>query len=192
MKTRFTLLSIAIAFSFFANSQTGKVSGTVTDASSKAIHSATVSLLRAKDSSLVKFSPTDKNGAYEFENIKDGKYFISASNVGYGKVLSPTFEVSSSGATVPTLIMKEQAKGMAEVTVTAKKPFIETRIDKTIVNVESAPTTAGATALEVLEKSPGVTVDNDGNISLRGKGRRNYYDRWEAHLLIISRSCQYA
>jgi iron complex outermembrane recepter protein len=169
MKTKFTLLSIAISFSFFANSQTGKISGTVTDASSKGIHSATVSLLRAKDSSLVKFSPTDKNGVYEFENIKDGKYLVSASNVGYSKVLSPTFEVSSTGATVPALIMHEQAKGMAEVTVTAKKPFVETRIDKTIVNVESAPTTAGATALEVLEKSPGVTVDNDGNISLRGK-----------------------
>ena len=170
MKTRFTLLSIAISFSFFANSQTGKVSGTVTDASSRAIHSATVSLLRAKDSSLVKFSPTDKNGTYEFENIKDGKYFVSASNVGYAKMASTTFEVSSSNATtVPALIMREQAKGMAEVTVTARKPFVETRIDKTIVNVESAPTTAGATALEVLEKSPGVTVDNDGNISLRGK-----------------------
>lgn len=169
MKTKFTLLSIAISFSFFAHSQTGKVFGTVTDASSKAIHSATVSLLRAKDSSLVKFSPTDKNGAYEFDNIKDGKYFVSASNVGYGKVMSPTFEVASSSATVPALILREQAKGMAEVTVTARKPFVETRIDKTIVNVESAPTTAGATALEVLEKSPGVTVDNDGNISLRGK-----------------------
>ena len=170
MKTKFTLLSIAISFSFFANSQTGKISGIVTDASSKAIHSATVSLLRAKDSSLVKFSPTDKNGAYEFVNIKDGKYFVTASNVGYGKAASTMFEVSSSDATsVPALVMSEQAKGMAEVTVTAKKPFIETKIDKTIVNVESAPTTAGATALEVLEKSPGVTVDNDGNISLRGK-----------------------
>jgi len=169
MKTKFTLLSIAISFSFFASSQTGKISGIVTDASSKGIHSATVSLLRAKDSSLVKFSPTDKNGVYEFENIKDGKYLVSASNVGYSKVLSSTFEVSSTGATVPALIMHEEAKGMAEVTVTAKKPFVETRIDKTIVNVESAPTTAGATALEVLEKSPGVTVDNDGNISLRGK-----------------------
>jgi iron complex outermembrane receptor protein len=169
MKTKFTLLSIAISFSFIANSQTGKVSGTVTDASSKAIHSATVSLLRAKDSFMVKFTPTDKNGAYEFVNIKDGKYFVSATNVGYGKAVSPTFELSSSDATVPALVMSEQAKGMTEVTVTARKPFVETRIDKTIVNVESAPTTAGATALEVLEKSPGVTVDNDGNISLRGK-----------------------
>src|SRR6185295_10211176 len=49
------------------------------------------------------------------------------------------------------------------------KPFIETKIDKTVVNVESSPSSAGATAMEILEKSPGITVDNDGNISLRGK-----------------------
>lgn len=171
MKRTFTLLSIAIFFSSLAKSQNGKITGTVTDASSKTIHSATVSLLRAKDSSVVKFAPTDKNGVYEFTNIRDGKYFVAASNIGYSKAMSSSFEVSSSSnaITVPALIMKEQAKGMAEVTVIARKPFVETKIDKTIVNVESAPTTAGATALEVLEKSPGVTVDNDGNISLRGK-----------------------
>jgi len=85
-------------------------------------------------------------------------------------VRSETFEISSSNSLkLPVLVMAEQAKNLGGVTVTAKRPFIETRIDKTIVNVESSPTTAGAPALEVLEKSPGVTVDNDGNISLRGK-----------------------
>ena len=58
---------------------------------------------------------------------------------------------------------------MGEVTVTAKKPLIEQKIDRMIVNVEAAVTNVGATALEVLEKSPGVTVDKDGNISLKGK-----------------------
>ena len=171
MKKIFTLLSMAICFCFIARSQSGKISGSVTDGSSRAIHSATVSLLKAKDSSIVKFAPTDKSGAYEFVNIRDGKYFVSATNVGYGKAVSSTFEISSSSSaiTVPALVMSEQAKGLSGVTVTAKKPFIETKIDKTIVNVEASPTSAGATALEVLEKSPGVTVDNDGNISLRGK-----------------------
>ena len=65
--------------------------------------------------------------------------------------------------------MHVMAKSLGDVTVNSKKPFIETKIDKTIVNVEASPTSAGATALEILEKSPGVTVDNDGNISLRGK-----------------------
>ena len=67
------------------------------------------------------------------------------------------------------LVISEQAKDLGGVTVTAKKPFIEARPDKTIVNVDASPTSAGATVLELLEKSPGITVDNDGNISLRGK-----------------------
>ena len=166
----FTLLSIAILFCSAAESQNGKISGTVTDAGSKGIHSATVSLLRARDSSSVKFAATDKNGGYEFLGVKDGKYLISATNVGYKKTTSTVFEMSSGNSvSVEPLVMTEQAKGMSEVMVTAKKPFIESKIDRTIVNVESSPTSAGATALEVLEKSPGITVDNDGNISLRGK-----------------------
>ena len=47
--------------------------------------------------------------------------------------------------------------------------MIEQKIDRTIVNVDAAVSNVGATALEVLEKSPGVTVDKDGTISLKGK-----------------------
>src|SRR5438477_1214746 len=85
--------------------------------------------------------------------------------------MSIAFEISSSNPSVilPALVMTEQAKNLVGVTVTAKKPFIEAKIDKTVVNVDASPTSAGSTALEVLEKSPGITVDNDGNISLRGK-----------------------
>ncbi len=53
--------------------------------------------------------------------------------------------------------------------VTARKPFIEQKIDKMVVNVDAAVTNAGSTVLEVLEKSPGVTVDRDGQIALKGK-----------------------
>jgi outer membrane receptor protein involved in Fe transport len=171
MKKLSTLLSIAILFSFIARAQNGKITGSVKDASTKGIHSATVSLLKLKDSSVAKFVATGKDGQYEFLGVADGKYFVSVSNVGYAKVASAPFEVSSSNSTisVPVLVINEQAKDLGGVTVTAKKPFIEARPDKTIVNVDASPTSAGATVLELLEKSPGITVDNDGNISLRGK-----------------------
>jgi hypothetical protein len=61
MNKRFTLLSIAIFPCFIAVAQTGKISGVVQDGSSKTVSSATVSLLRAKDSSVVKFAPTNKS-----------------------------------------------------------------------------------------------------------------------------------
>ena len=171
MKKLSTLLSIAILFCFITQAQNGKITGSVKDASMKSIHSATVSLLKSRDSSVAKFVATGKDGQYEFLDIADGKYFVSVSNVGYAKVVSAPFEISSSSATinVPVLVISEQAKDLGGVTVTAKKPFIEARPDKTIVNVDASPTSAGATVLELLEKSPGITVDNDGNISLRGK-----------------------
>jgi iron complex outermembrane receptor protein len=171
MKKIFTLFSLAFFFSFIANAQSGnKITGSVRDAALKNIQSATVSLLKAKDSSIVKFSSTTKGGAFEFSDISNGQYLVAVSSVGYEKAYSIIFEVSSSSATsVPVISLTEQAKGLTNVTVTAKKPFIETKIDKTIVNVESSPTSAGATAMDILEKSPGITVDNDGNISLKGK-----------------------
>ena len=171
MKKLSTLSSIVTLFSFITYAQNGNITGSVKDAAMKSIHSATVSLVRLKDSTVAKFVATDRDGRYEFLDIADGKYFVSASNVGYAKITSAPFEVSPSNSTinVPVLVVSEQAKNLSGVTVTAKKPFIEARPDKTIVNVDASPTSAGATVLELLEKSPGITVDNDGNISLRGK-----------------------
>jgi len=130
-----------------------------------------VSLLKAKDSALVKVAVTDKDGNFSFENVKDGNYLVLASSIGHAKTYSPAFTLS---ATTPTshvgvlqLVLAEKA--MKEVTVTAKKPLIERKLDRTIVNVDASITSTGSTALEVLEKAPGVSVDKDGNISLKGK-----------------------
>jgi outer membrane receptor protein involved in Fe transport len=112
-----------------------------------------------------------KDGKYDFDKIPDGSYLISTSSAGLEKSFSSPFTLNESNqqVQVAALQMVAAAKGLGEVTVTAKRPFIETKIDKTVVNVDASPTNAGATAMEVLEKSPGISVDNDGNISLRGK-----------------------
>lgn len=151
-----------------AQNSSGKIAGTVTDAASKPLSSVSLSLLKAADSSLVKMAVSGKDGKYEFINLADGEYIVLATLVGHEKKISRV-AVSGSGSAVAGIQLAEAAKGLTEVTVTSKKPFIETKIDKTIVNVDASPTSAGATALEILEKSPGVVVDNDGNISLRGK-----------------------
>jgi len=153
-----------------ANAQTGNVVGKVTDADGKPLASATASLLHASDSSLVKLSVADKNGAYEFLQISSGRYLVAATSVGYKKIYSQPFAVSAENtATAPILVLTTAETGMQGVTVTARRPLVENKIDKMVVNVDASPTNAGATALEVLEKSPGVSVDKDGNISLKGK-----------------------
>ncbi|HEX7846331.1 MAG TPA: carboxypeptidase-like regulatory domain-containing protein, partial [Chitinophagaceae bacterium] len=167
----FCFLALTASFSSIAQSKVGKVTGVVIDNGSKPLQSASVSLLRAKDSSLVKVSVSNKDGKYEFENIATGNYLLSVTSVGFTKKHSAAFSITEADPSVnlKPLEMLPAAKQVGEVTVTSKKPFIETKIDKTIVNVDASPTSAGATALEILEKSPGISVDNDGNISLRGK-----------------------
>jgi len=167
--TCFILFACIVQLS--AQNANGKISGVVTDAAGKPLPSVSVSLLKATDSSLVKMAVSGKDGKYEFVNIADGEYIVSASAVGHEKNFSNRVSVSASSNTVAVgaIQLSGAAKGLTGVTVTSKKPFIETKIDKTIVNVDASPTSAGASALEILEKSPGVVVDNDGNISLRGK-----------------------
>lgn len=172
MKQFFSLM-IMLTAALIANAQlkTGSVNGIVIDGSQKTIESATVALLRAKDSSTVKFSVAAKNGKFSFDNIPAGRYLVSISAVGHQKGFSEIFEISSASSLVQlkTIELVPQAKGMATVTVTAKRPLIEQKIDRMVVNVEASVTNVGATALEVLEKSPGISVDKDGNISLKGK-----------------------
>jgi hypothetical protein len=172
MRKSFTLLTcILLSAVVFSQNKTGKVSGVITDESQKPLQSVTVSLLRAKDSTLVKIAITDKEGKYEFEKISEGNFLLSVSSVGFQKKFGQSLEITTDNSTfqAETIKLSAEAKSMQEVTVTAKKPFIETKIDKTVVNVDASPTSVGATALDILEKSPGITIDNDGNINLRGK-----------------------
>ncbi len=173
MRKIFTLiiLGFACAEAASAQSKPGSISGIVLDAATKPLASATVSLLKGSDSSLVKTAVSNKEGKYEFENIGEGSYLVMVTSSGMEKKISNGISLNATvpGATVDALVLQPAAKNLAGVTVTASRPFIETKIDKTIVNVDASPTNAGATALEVLEKSPGIMVSNEGAISLRGK-----------------------
>jgi len=174
MKKFFNLL-VASTIAMCSQAQTntaGKITGSIKDGGQqKIIDAASVSLLKAKDSSLIKVAITDKEGNFIIENVKDGSYLVLATSVGHSKTYSKVFSISAEQPTanVGVLQLVPQDKSLAGVTVVSKKPFIERKIDRTIVNVDAAISNAGTTALEVLEKSPGVTVDKDGNVSLKGK-----------------------
>jgi iron complex outermembrane recepter protein len=155
----------------FAQSKIGKISGTVTDSLNKGLDGATVSLLRSKDGRLVKVAVSDKDGFFEYEKIPEGDYVISVTSTGFRKknIDKIIITTEKNSVQVNPIVLSIAAGSLKEVTVTGRPPLIENKIDRTVVNVDAAPTNAGATALEVLEKSPGVSVDNDGNISLKGK-----------------------
>lgn len=162
-----TILTLAIQ-ALAQNS--GRLSGNLSYGG-KTIESASVTLLKAQDSSLIKAAISDKNGDFIFENIPFGNYLITINSIGYQRFYSTQFTLSQSNPAIALgkLSLEPQTGSLGEVTVTSKKPFLEMKADKMVVNVDASPSNAGNTALEVLEKSPGVTVDKDGNISLKGK-----------------------
>ncbi len=171
--TRILLVLILIVFNstIYAQSKTNQIKGEVLDTQLQGIGSATISLLRSKDSSLVKITLSDKSGKYLFEVNRTGRYLLSFTAVGFGKAYSETFELSDANPEISLSAMKlpTQAKNLKEVSVVASRPLVEQKVDRMVINVEAAITNAGLNALEVLEKSPGIQVDKDGNISLKGK-----------------------
>jgi iron complex outermembrane receptor protein len=148
-------------------SQGQKISGVVKDHQGKALEKSTVSLLRAKDSSVVKLGVTGDQGKYTLL-AEPGNYLVSASFVGYEPAYSAEFEVRSD-IQVPEIVMNKQRGDLTAVTVTAQRPIIEVKADKTILNVEGTINAVGNDGLELLRRAPGVMIDKDDNISLAGK-----------------------
>ena len=185
MKIIYTL-TVTLLLCVTLNAQTkSNIYGTVTAADGKPFHSATIHLLKAIDSSLIKMSVSDEQGRFAFDHSAEGKYLVLVTATGHTKTYSSEFELNAGQSSIDlkTISLSAVSKDLKEVAVVAKKPFIEQKIDRTVINVEAAVTNVGSTALEVLEKSPGITVDKDGNISLKGKqGVQIYIDGKPSYL----------
>ena len=188
MRKILTMLAVTLAaFTFSSNAQmkSGKITGTVVDGNTKTIESSTITLLRSKDSTVVKMSVADKSGKYEFDAVPEGRYFVSISAIGHIKGYSEIIDINATTSVIElkTIELVPYAKSLVEATVIAKKPLVEQKLDRMVVNVEASITNIGASAMEVLEKSPGVSVDKDGNISLKGKqGVQVYIDGRPSYL----------
>lgn len=167
MRLLFLVLLVA-GSAGFVKAQT--VTGKVTDAGSRPLPGASVSLLETADSSLVKMNSTDEKGEYSFDKLPQEKYLVMVTNVGYLPVYVTVTARAAGADNGHHIILEKISAQMAGVIVTAKRPMVEVKAGKTIVNVDASPTNAGLNVLEILEKSPGVSVDTEGNISVKGKG----------------------
>ncbi|HWD87056.1 MAG TPA: outer membrane beta-barrel family protein [Mucilaginibacter sp.] len=166
------LLFIAAGASYAQGPQApGQVSGTLLDEQGKPMMYASASLLNAKDSTLVKGVISNEQGVYTFDHIKEGQYIVKASPVGYEKAVTKPFSIDkgSEAVTLPKMVMQPNVRTLSAVSITAAKPLVERKIDRTVVNVEGSVLAAGNSAMDILERAPGVEVDKDDNISLKGK-----------------------
>ncbi len=155
----------------FSNAQTS-ITGAVKDGGGKNLSNANVLLLKALDSTLVRGILSNAGGTYLFENNKNGKYLITATFTGMNQVYSEAFEITGDKKSIQVQIpaLQNLHIQMQGVTVNIKKPMFEQKIDRMVINVKNSITNAGGTALDVLEKSPGVTVNRQNNsIGVNGK-----------------------
>ncbi|HMC99044.1 MAG TPA: TonB-dependent receptor [Ferruginibacter sp.] len=173
------ILALTIATALNVSAQTpGKIAGEIKDKTGKGIGAATIMLMRAKDSGLVKTEVSNNNGGYEFRQVKPGNFFIRVTAINMKPAATGMITVADGqSVTAPGVALSPADKALQAVTVTSKKPMIEVRADKTIVNVEGTINAVGNDGLELLRKSPGVMIDKDDNISLAGKtGVKIYID----------------
>ena len=148
----------------------GKITGTVTSAE-KPLDAQIVTLLFAKDSAVAKTEITGQDGQFTFVNLKDDSYIIAFDNVGFASFQSDPISITAKNPAVQFSfsVASAEANKLDEVVIVKKKPFVEFKMDRTVLNVDALISNAGADAMEVLAKAPGIIVDQNGTITFKGK-----------------------
>ena len=165
------LVSVTTASRAQSAASPSGVTGVLTDEHGKALDFATVSLIRLPDSTVLKGTLTNEAGMYDFGATPAGKFIVAATYVGYDKAISESFTITApqTGFPVPVLVMHSTGNTLHNVVITASQPLIEHRPDRTVMNIANSALATGNSALDILARAPGVTVDANDNISLRGR-----------------------
>ena len=164
------LLSAILFISFLAQAQrSSTVRGTVFDTlSKKGLSYATVSLVAAKDSTLISFTRADSSGNFHLPKIGQGKYLLSTSYVGYVPVWKSITVIDGQDLNVGNIPLVDLANA-TNVTVIAKRPPVVMNNDTLEFNTENFRTQPNAVVEDLLKKLPGVTVDEDGTVKVNGQ-----------------------
>lgn len=156
------LLVFCIFFTVNALFSQINIAGTIKDENNQSLSFCSVALLESKDSTLVKGSLTNENGNYIIEGVMPGNYLILASYIGYKDLYSETFEIKPENKTAQVdLKFSQSSIELKEIVVVAKKPLLEQKADRLVVNVANSAIAAGGTALEILKKVPGLVLINE-------------------------------
>ena len=147
----------------------GRITGTVTDgATGKPVSYASVAVLDAAGKP-VNGGVAGDDGKFVLAGIPVGSYAVQVSFLGYQSVTRAGVAVAAGEATaLGGIALAASAQKLGEVVVTAQKPLIEERVDRTVYNAENDQTAKGGDATDVLKRVPLLSVDLDGNVSLRG------------------------
>ena len=161
----FTTLSVTHCYS---QNNYGNITIKVIDDQEQPLEFVAAVLYRAKDSTIAKIAMTDIDGKGFFEEIDYGKYYIHTSFVGFTEKYTEAFTFNTPNLEIPTITMSSNL-ALDEVVVRANRRVVERKIDRTVLNVGSTLVADGGNLADVMQIAPGVTVGNNGALTLRGK-----------------------
>ncbi len=168
-----TILPIYLSANNYSaiNLTDGIITGKVVDQTTKEPIAFATIILKDAENKYIAGGITDDNGDFELDMIKLGKYTLEIQFIGYESIIK-TIEISSKNNSVDlgTIAIRDIGQTLEEVTIKADKPLFVQKVDRMVINVESSILSAGSTAMDILERSPGVTVNRqNSSISLVGK-----------------------
>ncbi len=151
--------------------QNGVIKGKTVLSDQSSADAVLITLLQAKDNTLVKTQISEPDGSFEFTKLTNDNYLVVIEDEKYKPFQSQTIVISTEKQLVvlPITLTKNEANALNEVVIQKKKAFVENKIDKTILNVDALISASGGDAMEVLEKAPGIIVDDNGTITFKGK-----------------------
>ncbi|MFH0760806.1 MAG: TonB-dependent receptor plug domain-containing protein [Bacteroidota bacterium] len=170
------MLSLWAVFPFILMSQThnpGVVTGRILEARTRTpVEYANILLLDTITGKMVSGIVTDSNGFFRMDEVPFGVFLVEYSFIGYGTNRTKPVIITRKTPKVDMgeLILEPSAVNMEEVTVSAERTMMITKIDRKVFNVQQDIMSQTGTVADILQTIPSVTVDMDGNISLRGAG----------------------
>ncbi|WP_209401068.1 outer membrane beta-barrel family protein [Pseudozobellia sp. WGM2] len=148
---------------------TAEIDGKITTVMNEPLPYVSLVIFKVSDSSMVKGAMSDDLGSFLIEKVPAGTYYVAASILGFKTYNSAIFEIApNEKKEFGTLQLEEESFELEGVTVTSTKPLIQNKVDRVVLNIENSVLATGNTAMDILQKAPGVTVDN-GVLSLIGK-----------------------
>jgi hypothetical protein len=146
-----------------------RITGSVQSEHNEPLPLATVYLTKTNTTVVLKAAVTDENGHYQFAEVKPGSYRIDVKMIGYLSDKSNAFDIAQSDYSLPIIQLKTDTRKLQEVAVEGKRPMVESKPGKLVLNVENSPMAAGNNALDIVQRAPGVSLDNNNNLQLMGQ-----------------------
>lgn len=147
------------------------IKGKVVDMDSQSpMEYANISVFQTTDSTLVTGGITNEKGEFSIDKISPGNYYVEANFIGFNKTRIKNIAVTADKKQIDlgTIKLEASSQQLDGVEVVAERQRMEYKVDKKVINVSQDINAAGGTAVDVLENTPSVQVDIEGNVSLRG------------------------